>query len=178
MTSLVLQPADPAGRPPSANLVLRGLAYVIDIVIVSAVLFIAGLRWGTEVQPGRWQVNGLPACGIMLFVPCYWLLCETLFGATFGKFLSGLRVLSLRRDDLALGQVVKRNLVKVCDLPTCGLVSLAAALSNPLRQSLGDLWANTMIVQTKAYAKWRAGTGGVAFEDWLKSFQKVEEPER
>ena len=172
LSAFVLEPADPARRPPAVALFRRGLAFLIDLIIVAAVNVIAGIRWGTETQPMHWQMNGLPACAMMIFLPGYWLVSESLFGATPGKFFLDLRILSLRAGDLEFGQVLKRNLVKLIDLPSVGLVSFMVAVSNPLRQSLGDLWAGTMVVDATVYAKWRAGSTNVDFKSWLKSFDR------
>lgn len=175
VSSFILQPADPTRRPPAARLVLRFLAFLIDSLLVLYVIAVVGMGWGTETARWQWKLNGLPACGMMIFLPGYWLISESLFGATPGKLVFGMRILSLREGELAFGQVLKRNLAKLADLGTFGLTSFVVALSNPLRQSIGDLWAQTMVVEKRTYAKWRAGAGPVDFQDWLKSFPGKEE---
>jgi uncharacterized RDD family membrane protein YckC len=74
-----------------------------------------------------------------------------------------------------LWRVLKRNLRKWIDMGTFGLASIGVALSNPLRQSIGDLWAGTMVVETSRYAAWRAQSGET-FDDWMSTFRKPTPP--
>ena len=101
---LVRAPGDPAGRPPPAPLLQRGFAFLIDLWLVVSINLIAGARWGHEIRPLSRQLNGLPACAMMIFTPGSWLLSESLFGKTAGKFFVGLEVRSLRCAGLEFGQ--------------------------------------------------------------------------
>lgn len=166
----VMQPGDSGTAPPPAPLFLRAIGALIDLGIVAALFVLVGNYWGEQIEPSRWQVNGLPACGVMLFLPTYWLGPETWFGGTPGKLIVGLRVFSLAGSRLVFAQVLKRNVVKLVEFPTFYVTSAIAAFSNPLHQSVGDLWAKTMVTRAKSLETWRAGSSSPEFHDWLRSF--------
>ena len=174
--SVPLPPGDPERAPPPASLRRRAAAAVIDLVVILGIDFALASGFGSEIEPMRWELKGLPACGLMLFLPSYWLVPETLFGATLGKALLGLRIYSLRGADLTFSQVLKRDLVKALDAADLYMMGFVVSLSNPLRQTPGDLWAGTMVVEAASLARWKASGSGLGFEDWLKSFPATSTP--
>ena len=117
-------------------------------------------------------MTGLPACGLIFLLPAYWLIPEMWFDGTLGKLMVGLRVFSLAGSPLTGGQVVKRNVAKLIELSSLYFVSAIVAFSNPLRQTVGDLWAKTMVTRASALSTWRHGPGAPDFGQWLKSFPK------
>ena len=156
---------------------MRALAAVIDLAIFAAVFLLVETHWGRRTEPMKWQVNGLPACALIVFPPAYWLITEGCFAGTPGKLALGLRVFSVSGSELTFAQVLKRNVVKLLESPMLYLTSAAVALTNPLRQSLGDVWAKTMVTEVTTVQAWRAGPGGQSFDQWLKGFRKPERPE-
>ncbi len=110
----------------------------------------------------------------MLLIPFYWLTTELWFSGTLGKRLLGLTVFSLAGSVLEFHQVIKRSASKFVDFPTLGLFSLCVALTNPLRQTPGDLWAKTVVTEDKFVQKWRFGSETGSFDGWLKGFKNRE----
>jgi uncharacterized RDD family membrane protein YckC len=169
----VLQPADPAKAPPPAPVGRRIGAAALDITIFLAVFVGLTILWG-EREGGGFQARGLGGCSLILFIPIYWFATETWWKGTPGKLLLGLEVWSLNGSELAASQTVKRNLVKLLDSPFLYLFSALVAFTNPLKQTAGDLWATTMVTQSKALKEWRQGKDGRSFDDWLGSFKTPE----
>jgi uncharacterized RDD family membrane protein YckC len=149
------------------------LAGVIDLAVVSGIVAASAWNWGSKVEDGQWVLHGLPALALMAFIPSYWLVVESMFAGTLGKLLLGLRVFSLDGSELELRQVFKRSLAKLLEAPVSFLPSLIVVGSNPLRQSVGDLWARTMVTTDAALEIWRHGSTAPAFDAWLKSFPKA-----
>jgi uncharacterized RDD family membrane protein YckC len=166
-----LQPSDATGQPAPATLPHRLCATLIDVLVFWIVLSGFVLWWGVRIGTG-WYVGGMPAIGVLLFVPLYWLGVEAILGASVGKLLLGLRVLSLDHFDLTAAQSIKRFLAKCIEasflwLPSCWLMA-----TTPLRQSAGDIWAGTFVVTTTAWNQWRGDSGRESFRAWLSSFPK------
>jgi uncharacterized RDD family membrane protein YckC len=149
----------------------------LDLAFVFGIDILVSSRFGLQEEPLRWKLTGLPACLMILFWPMYWLVPESLFGATLGKAVLGLRVYPVQSGYLAFVQVLKRNVVKALDAMTFYVMGFCVSLSNPLRQTVGDLWARTMVVEKTVLDRWRAGSQGATFDDWMKSLH-VRRPRR
>jgi uncharacterized RDD family membrane protein YckC len=79
----------------------------------------------------------------------YFTVMEGLFGATVGKFVTGIRVVREDGRKLDLGAAVIRNISRIVDqfpyvVPY--LVGAIAVWTSPTRQRLGDRWASTVVV--------------------------------
>jgi uncharacterized RDD family membrane protein YckC len=167
----VLAPGDPAKSPPPARISRRIGSAALDLTLFVAIFFSLAILWGHREGNG-WRARGLAGCCLLIFIPIYWFGTETWFGGTPGKLLLGLEVFSMEGSELEASQVVKRNLAKLLDSPFLYLFSALVALTNPLRQTAGDLWARTMVTESRTLRQWRYGSDGRNFDDWLGSFKK------
>jgi len=79
----------------------------------------------------------------------YHAACEGLCGATPGKFVCGLRVVSADGGPARLGGALIRTLGFYLDSLFFGLVAYSKMSKSPLRQRYGDGWAGTAV----AYAR-------------------------
>lgn len=84
------------------------------------------------------------AVGILFF---YYLLMESVFGATLGKFFCRLRVVDTRGAPPNLGSIFMRNFLRIIDYPLFFLVAVISMESSPLNQRLGDRAAATMVIK-------------------------------
>lgn len=83
----------------------------------------------------------------------YFIGLESLFGATFAKWLFHLRVTDLDGRRPAFWPIVIRNLARPVDLLPIGyLLGGVIALNSPLRQRLGDHLARTVVLRREALA--------------------------
>jgi len=84
----------------------------------------------------------------ILFGPIIWFIyfpfIEFWTGATLGKWLFGLKVISTDRSQLQIHQNISRHVLDLPDLFYFGFAFLAHPRSQKL-QRLGDKWAGTMV---------------------------------
>lgn len=140
---------DPNGHPklrgtrPGTVLVpqgplMRGLAFFIDTFLIS---MLVGLVLGTK-TPFLTVVAATLAADFV-----YFAVCEGLTGTTLGKRLFGLRVVRAA-DGRSCGPVaaVVRTALRLVDNLLFSLPGIAAIVTSPHRQRLGDRAAKTLVV--------------------------------
>ena len=76
-------------------------------------------------------------------------LLEVVAGASVGKFLAGIRVVSADGKRVSPRQVVIRNAARFVDNLLLFPAGILAMLDSPLRQRLGDRWAGTVVVKAR-----------------------------
>jgi uncharacterized RDD family membrane protein YckC len=141
-----------------ARLGERFVALVLDLILL-AVLFTGVTRgakgvWLMSPAHHRWQ-NGLfildPICLLFLGgMLLYFVLSEGFWGATAGKSLMGLRVVSLDGDRPGVGRALVRNLLRLVDgLPALHLLGVFLILRSPQGVRFGDRVARTQVVRLK-----------------------------
>lgn len=129
----------------------RFLAFLIDLVIRSVLLFIAAiasLPFG-ELGFGFWFI--------------FWFLIEWFYpvlfevfrrGQTPGKKTLGISVVNDDLTPVTFGTSLVRNLIRTADfLPFCYLFGLITMVSNDRFQRLGDLAAGTLVISIRQTAK-------------------------
>ena len=138
-----------------AGIPLRFVAVLLDTLIVFIPLgIIVGLIAGGGY---REQVDGYTNAGVNINGNAVWLLlaaglgyyivCEAATGATLGKRLVGIRVVSEDGERLSFGAAVVRNLLRVIDALFFYLVGFLFALTSMRGQRLGDRAAHTIVVR-------------------------------
>jgi len=152
-----------AGRPPagawvSAPLLRRGVAVLVDYLVVlgGAAVFLplvapdlveAVAQMAPE-RPVPWgALVTLEAIRIGLLV-LYFTAAEASTGRTLGKALVGLVVRTERGDPIAFWQALVRSLLRPVDeLPAFYLLGLALVVTGRRPQRLGDRLARTLVVR-------------------------------
>jgi len=124
----------------------RFLATLVDAVL--------GFAWTfpfveIERSPGyfRAELVGNAFVAVVIITVVYYIVMEALFGATVGKFVTGIRV--VRADGRRVDGVAAllRNVVRIVDfLPFAYLIGAIAVWTSPTRQRLGDRLAKTVVV--------------------------------
>jgi len=141
----------------------RALSYILDIIVVNAANFLVGFVGGTAfgfllyfiaALFGYEPVFAEPSTildfllGILIsFV--YFISFEALSGATPGKLLLGMRVVTLDGDRPPLYGATVRALWRLIDGLFFGLVA-ASSMKPPLRQRYGDKRAKTLVVASRS----------------------------
>jgi len=129
------------------------IAVVLDTVLLGALmLFGAAVVWAEQksVQSLPLSNAGLTVAGLSIVVLVaflyYWLL-EGAFGATFGKAIIGVRVGSKtgRRGGFRASAI--RNLVRIVEGTPLYIPAFLVALFTKARRRIGDLVANTVVVE-------------------------------
>jgi uncharacterized RDD family membrane protein YckC len=136
----------------------RFVAIFVDSIVL---LILSGpfaeIRHGDGYLQVDW--NGRRMFWPSLIVICYFVLLEGIAGATIGKFLTGLRVVSQDGTKLTWSASIVRNIARIVDAFPYAIPYLVAATSvwvSPIQQRLGDRWANTVVVTKESL---RAGVG-------------------
>jgi len=138
------------------SVVPRGLAYVIDTVVVAslmAVLMAAGVLQDSglkSLDPDaiREMLRSNAGLSVYLILFAYFFVCEGVWGRTVGKRALGLRVVRLV-DGKPCGwsRSLVRNLIRPFDLLFIGLPGAIVVVMTPARQRLGDLLGGTLVVR-------------------------------
>lgn len=129
---------------PLAGLAPRSFAWLIDAVIKSVALSIAGIGLAAFGNFGA----GLFLLVSFLLLWFYNVLFEVLRdGATPGKKYIGLSVMNLNGTPVGWSGSLIRNLIRVVDLlPGCYAFGCVSVLTSGKFQRLGDLAAGTVVV--------------------------------
>jgi uncharacterized RDD family membrane protein YckC len=140
---------------------IRAAARVIDIVYGIVIGFFGGvfagiliviLEHGGRVAPG-WQerAGGVDLAGWgfgLLGTLFYHCLTEGMYGASLGKLLCRLRVVSEEAGPIGFMQAFKRNLAFYWDGLFFGLVGYSSMKKSELNQRYGDHWAKTVVIKS------------------------------
>jgi len=142
----------------TSTLGIRSLAALIDSSVACICWYYliesfgqiapAGIHATTTIG-GDKTLTGLPALLLVLATGIFWIIPEWLIGATAGKLICGLRVVSLEGRQISLVQSLKRNILRLLDFFPFYLTGFLTATLTPKHQRLGDLWAKTIVVRNK-----------------------------
>ena len=135
----------------------RGLevayGYVLGLVsgVLGAIVLLI-LQSLSIIDPG-WQ-TGISQGKLPLFLMsllggiCYQTLCEGMCGASLGKLICGLRVMSEDGSPCRLKPALIRSLAYFIDALVFGLVGYLEMTKTRMEQRHGDRWAKTLVVQS------------------------------
>jgi uncharacterized RDD family membrane protein YckC len=140
---------------------IRTLARIVDTAYGYLMGFFAGIfggitlvilqqlsivehGWLFRVSQGRWLLILASLVGGI----CYQTLCEGICGASLGKLVCGLRVLSEDYSPCGLKQALIRSLAYYFDGLVFGVVGYFEMTKTLLEQRHGDHWAKTLVVRT------------------------------
>jgi uncharacterized RDD family membrane protein YckC len=119
----------------------RVVAFVIDVLLLGVVLGIT-----TNYAFVLWEPLGFLSMGLSVIVAvAYFSYLEATYGQTIGKMTMDIVVITEDDQPISYRESVIRTVLRPVD--TIGLVALFAT---DRRQRLGDLAADTIVVETKA----------------------------
>jgi hypothetical protein len=136
---------------------LRTVAGMIDLLLAT----MGGSIFGFLLTGGRIDFENIdqhfldtptlsaavPYFGVIFFAVTYFAVPETLWGASLGKFLCGLRVVGPGRSALQFGRAVGRAFVVVFAIYLSGFIEMALQYSAAIRASIGrSEWAFSGLV--------------------------------
>lgn len=136
-------------KPVVAGLGRRSLAALIDLAIAFGIFFAIVRRYGVQTSDTEWTLTGLPALALLAGLWCYWFIPEWFWGATLGKYLCDLKLLSENGRKCTATQSFKRNLLRAIDFFPFYLTGFLTARFSPKHQRLGDQWARTIVVASE-----------------------------
>jgi uncharacterized RDD family membrane protein YckC len=137
----------------------RFLAVLVDAII--------GIAWtypflDIDSSPGYFHVELRGGGGAAAFAISivYYTVMEGLFGATIGKFATGIRVVREDGSKLDMGASLVRNLLRVVDAFAAYLVAAILVWTSPTKQRLGDRVAKTVVVEASSVGAAAPQTSG------------------
>lgn len=154
---------NPSNLASGAGFGIRCVARVVDAIYGTVIGLFGGFLGGIMialllepvgvVAPG-WQARmaGLNlagwGCSLLgnLFYHC---LTEGMYGASVGKLVCGLRVVSEAAEPIGLAQSFKRSLAYYWDALFFGLVGYSSMKKSELNQRYGDHWAKTVVLKSR-----------------------------
>lgn len=123
---------------------------LVDFLVLIIANIIAFKFWGVKQEDGSYRITGQPAFLLFLFMFSYLVLPEIITGRTLGKWLAGLKVLSIDGTDASPKQVIIRHLCDIVDwTPGFFIVFFIVTSNNKNRQRVGDMAAKTVVIQEK-----------------------------
>lgn len=133
----------------------RAFAYLVDLVVCYGAIFILAIPVVLISEAARDSAYaaargvGLGLLLVVLFFAqwVYFVVLEGWRGATVGKTMLGLRVVTVDARPLTITHAALRNVLRAADLlPTLYATGVVAMILNRRFQRLGDLVAGTMVV--------------------------------
>ncbi len=141
-----------------AGLWLRFVALLIDFLLFCAVFFpltrlVKGV-WIMSAEDHRWTHGFFitdPLCiAFLVMMILYFVFLEGLTGATFGKWVAGLRVERVEGGKPGLTKGLLRNLLRIVDgLPAFSILGIVLIVTSAERARFGDRIAGTRVIQVK-----------------------------
>jgi uncharacterized RDD family membrane protein YckC len=142
----------------------RAVAQAIDLAVLSATRYVTGFLIGLVLvafrllthRPVNPPLQKLDHTTFLTFSMAilgflaYHTVCEGLYGSSLGKLLLGITVITENQLPCGLAAAAQRSLAMAKDGLFFGLVAAVnMSLSRPLRQRIGDKWAQTLVVRRK-----------------------------
>jgi uncharacterized RDD family membrane protein YckC len=97
----------------------------------------------------------------------YFTIMEGFFGATVGKFATGIRVRKADGSRLDFASALIRNLLRIIDAIFVYLVGAIFVWTSPRKQRLGDRVAKTVVVTASSVGAGSGAVGPTATQSWM-----------
>jgi len=131
------------------NLRKRIIATLLDYALfgISAYLYI--MLVGHDNNEGGKTVSGFWVLPIPVAWFIYFVVIEVFYSATLAHQGLYLKVLTSGRKEIEWDQAFKRHLLDPIDILFYGIPAIIAIKNSDKHQRLGDMWAKTIVVDTK-----------------------------
>jgi uncharacterized RDD family membrane protein YckC len=131
------------------NLKKRIIATLLDYALFLIPTFIYIMYFGQDTDEGGKTVSGLMALPIPLAWFIYFVVIESINGATLAHKGLHLRVVTIDRTKIEWTQALKRHLLDPIDILFYGIPAMIAIKNSDKHQRLGDMFAKTIVVDIK-----------------------------
>lgn len=131
-----------------SNLGKRIIATLLDYALFLLPVYIYIMVFGINEADGTRSVNGIMALPIIVYWFLYFVVIEGICGATFAHQAFNLKVVTIARRQIGFAEALKRHLLDPIDY-IYGIPAIIAISNSVTKQRLGDMWANTIVVDVK-----------------------------
>lgn len=131
-----------------ANLKKRIFATILDYSLIFVSTFTYIIFFGAENENGKMEVTGFKTLVIPIVWFIYFVVIEAEYGATLGHNSFNLKVMTLDKKDIDFTHALKRHLLDPIDILFYGIPAFIAVKYSVRHQRLGDMWAQTIVVDT------------------------------
>ncbi|RYF19524.1 MAG: RDD family protein [Flavobacteriales bacterium] len=130
------------------NLRKRIFATLLDYGLFFLSLLLYTIFFGEDNEEGGKTVSGMLALPVPVTWFIYFIVIEGIYGATLGHKAFDLKVLTLDRRKIRITHAFKRHLLDPLDILIYGIPAIIAINSSERSQRIGDMFANTIVVDT------------------------------
>src|SRR5262245_50982043 len=101
-------------KAPTQVLGRRAVALIVDAIIVGILTSPISIT-NASIDDGKFSVHysGLAWIVIVLAPVIYWWVLESAFGATVGKWITGIRVRTVDGQEADVGKCLVRNIIRI-----------------------------------------------------------------
>ena len=124
----------------------RYAASVIDYGIFVTLDLIYIFNFGEPNNEGGYTMSGLPALIPIIAWVIYFPIIESINGQTLGHKLLGIKVVTLKGNEISFKQSFKRRILDLIDAQFFGIIAVIIIKNTPTNQRLGDLWSKTLVI--------------------------------
>ena len=127
----------------------RFIASLIDYIVIGLFFMVYVHIYGQQNETGGYSVHGLKALIPLVFWFVYLIVIESIFSATAGHFIMGIKVVRIDFSRINFTDSLKRHLLDLIDFNFFGIPAIISIKNTTLNQRLGDLWAKTIVINDK-----------------------------
>lgn len=127
-----------------------GFVIGVAAAVLGAIILVALERTGMIAVGWQQRMGGMGVTGVGLGLLggfLYHALSEGIYGASLGKLLCQLRVVSVGAQPCGVVPAFKRSLAYYFDALFFGLVGYNSMRKSPLNQRYGDVWAEPLVAK-------------------------------
>lgn len=128
---------------------MRAVATIIDVVILYVVFLVIAIITG-EADGASFSMGTVGSCISLIVSLAYYIVMETMMGATVGKMVVGLKVVKEDGSAMDWQTSIIRTLLRIVDGFFFYLVGAIIVWTSPTKQRLGDKVAKTFVVKKGA----------------------------
>jgi uncharacterized RDD family membrane protein YckC len=161
MATLSSQPIQLPAQEIGKKFSIRAAAYIIDMIIEFAFTYVVSIVEAFfillvyQLMYGKMPLIGPPQTGCLEYIEgfaislIYFVVFESLFGATPGKLILGMRVIMKNGEACTFKSALVRGLYRLLDGLVFGLPAYTH-MKPPAYYRIGDDRADTMVVGSKS----------------------------
>lgn len=131
------------------NLRKRIIATLLDYSLFLLSTYLYVMLIGHDNNEGGKTVSGFLALPIPIVWFIYFVVVEAFYGATLAHQGLYLKVLTVDRKEIEFIQALQRHLLDPIDILLYGIPAIIAIKNSDKYQRLGDMWAKTIVIDTK-----------------------------